>query len=262
MRHLNKLPIYARSRPNWACSISAGGTEGTGEAGAAGAGTAPNSADLGADSLAGAAGDDALNGGDAPDAAAQALEAARAVTPEAADGYVFNVSEAAKGALGKLDGDPVVAELQAFALERKMTQGQFDDSVGAIVDRLALKGFLLPNFDPAAELQKLGDNGSQRRGEVETFASQLLDRKEIDAEQAAELTSLSATAAGVKLVESLRKMMGAGAGLIAPGPGDAGAGADADKARAAEMRRDPKYGVDAVFTREADELRQRTYGKK
>jgi hypothetical protein len=148
--------------------------------------------------------------------------------------------------------DPVMKALREHALEQKWPQGRFDDTL-SLIKVFADKGVLVPLFDPAAEAAKLGDKGAARRQDVEIFAKSLKSRNEITDEEFGEMASLAATAAGVQLVEKLRKMMGdAGKTPIdAPSGGDQSASSPA-MAEAQTMRADPRYGKDSTFTRSAD----------
>lgn len=178
--------------------------------------------------------------------------------PTEPGGYSFNISEAAQGVLGDLAGDPAVEALRAAALAKGWSQGQFDDRIGTAIDVLAEAGLLEPGLNPTAELAKLGENGAARRQEVETFATQLKDRGEIDDGEYAELVSLAPTASGVTLMEKLRKMMTPSGASATPAGGDntpAGGepGDTPEQAEARTMRRDPKYDSDREFRRAADQ---------
>lgn len=186
----------------------------------------------------------------------EAAAAARAVVPEAADGYAVNVSDAAREKLGLTDGDPMVAALSKFAHDSGKPQGWLDDVMeGAAA--LAEAGLFDSSFDPAAEAAALGENAEGRRREVEVFAESLKARGEIDEGEYGELMSLSPTANGVKLIEKLRQMMGASGEIPKPG-GSADAG-EALKAKAAEMRADPRYDTDRQFRVQADQAFKDAY---
>lgn len=173
------------------------------------------------------------------------------MVPEAVDGYAVNVSDTAREKLGLTDGDPMVAALSKFAHESGKPQGWMDDVMeGAAV--LAEGGLFDGGFDPAAEAAALGENADGRRREVEVFAESLKTRGEIDEGMFGELMSLSPTANGVKLIEYMRKQMGAGGEIPKPGGGQAESG-DVLKAKAKEMRADPRYENDRSFRAEADE---------
>lgn len=176
--------------------------------------------------------------------------AARAVVPEAADGYAVNVSDAAREKLGLTDGDPMVAALSKFAHESGKPQGWLDDVMeGAAA--LAEAGLFDSAFDPATEAAALGENAEGRRREVEVFAESLKARGEIDEGMYGELMSLSPTANGVKLIEYMRKQMGAGGEI--PKPGGEVSGTDAAQAKARELRADPRYESDRAFRAAADQ---------
>lgn len=165
------------------------------------------------------------------------------------DGYAVNLPAELVKYTGE-PSDPAMKALREYAVEQKWSQGQFDDTLG-VIKAFADKGVLHEMFDPAAEAAKLGDNAPARRQEVEVFAKSLLERKEIDDAEFGELMSLAPTAAGVTLMEKLRKMMGPGAGVTAPRAGD-GPQESPEMAEAKAMRLDPKYDTDSRFKRAAD----------
>ncbi|MGH7020742.1 MAG: hypothetical protein ACREEY_12715 [Brevundimonas sp.] len=174
---------------------------------------------------------------------------ARAAVPEAADGYAVNVSDAAREKLGLTDGDPMVSALSKFAHESGKPQGWLDDVMeGAAA--LAEAGLFDGGFDPAVEAAALGENADGRRREVEVFAESLKARGEIDEGMHGELMSLSPTANGVKLIEYMRRQMGA-AGEIPKPTGQADVGDAQTKAR--ELRADPRYDTDRAFRATADQ---------
>lgn len=215
----------------------------------------------GADSTAAAAGQDTVSGGDTAAAVAgddtTAGEAALDAVPESFDKYDLTLGDQAKEVLGDLSADPAVKALREAAFDQGWTVRQFNDRVGPVIDALAAKGLLVPNFNPAAELAKLGETGPARQQEVQVFADALKSRGDIDDAEYGELMSLQPTAAGVSLIEKLRKMAaGQGGG---PGGGDLPS-ADTLKAEAREMRRDPRYDSDQAFRREADAKFKKAWG--
>ncbi len=171
--------------------------------------------------------------------------------PETADGYALNIPEALGKIITpeKLAADPMIATLREHYKAAGRTQGDFDNLFEAL-GLLEAKGFVPAPIDFAAERAALGENGAARQGEVETFAKSLKARGDIDDAEFGELMSLAPTAAGVRLVEKLRKMTGTG--KIDPPNGQGADPGEAAKAEAQAMARDPKYGVDRQFTKEAD----------
>ncbi|MFC5374739.1 hypothetical protein ACFPIF_19440 [Brevundimonas faecalis] len=188
----------------------------------------------------------------------EAAAAARALVPEAADGYAVNVSDTAREKLGLTDGDPMVAALSKFAHENGKPQGWMDDMMeGAAA--LADAGLFDGAFDPAAEAAALGENADGRRREVEVFAESLKTRGEIDEGMYGELMSLSPTANGVKLIEYMRMQMGAGGDIPKPTEGQ-GASSNEAQEEARTLSRDPKYGKDRAFTADADRKWMAAFG--
>lgn len=174
---------------------------------------------------------------------------ARAVVPESADAYQVNLDEAGREALGLTDGDPLVEGLRKYAHEKGKPQGYVDDVLEAAAE-MARAGLFDAGLDPAAEAAALGENAEGRRREVEVFGQALKARGDITEAEYGELMSLAPTAAGVTLIEKLRKMM-TDNGQIKP-PGDAPSPEDAAKEEARNLAKDPKYGKDRAFTAEAD----------
>lgn len=175
--------------------------------------------------------------------------AARATVHEKPDAYQVNLDEASREALGLGEDDPLVAGLAKYAAEKGKPQGWMDDALEAAAE-MAKAGLFDAGLDPAAEAAKLGENAAGRRREVEVFAEALKARNDgFDDEMFGELMSLSPTAAGIKTVEYLRKMMNNG--NLTP-PTNGGDPADAAKEEAKAMTADPRYGKDRRFTKEAD----------
>ncbi|MNU76975.1 hypothetical protein D3C71_665380 [compost metagenome] len=178
--------------------------------------------------------------------------------PEAVDGYAVNVSDTAREKLGLTDGDPMVEALSKFAHESGKPQGWLDDVMeGAAA--LAEAGLFDSSFDPDAEAAALGENADGRRREVEVFAESLKTRGEIDEGMFGELMSLSPTANGVKLIEYMRKQMGAGGDIPKPTEGQ-GATLNEAQEEARTLSRDPKYGKDRAFTADADRKWMAAFG--
>lgn len=175
---------------------------------------------------------------------------------EDASAYGVNLDDTAKAALGLSDDDPLVASLAKFAAENKKPQGWMDDALEAAAE-MAKAGVFDVGLDPAKEAEKLGENAAGRRREVEVFAEALKSRDDgFDEEMFGEMMSLSPTAAGVRLIEYMRKLAGTNGDIPKPG------GAPTDdlsvlQARAREMRADPRYGKDRAYRLEADEAWRR-----
>lgn len=191
----------------------------------------------------------------APDPAAAAREAARAVVPADAAGYAINIPDSLKTFVAAEPGDPAWQTLAKHAADQKWPQGRVDDAV-ALLEAFAKEGQLEPVFDPAAETAKLGANGKAQQQEQETFLTALKARGDINEDDFGELMSLVPTAAGTRALAKLRGLMGpAGAAIPPPAtdPVEGGqAGDTAAQAEARKMARDPRYGVDSKFTKQAD----------
>ena len=155
------------------------------------------------------------------------------------------------------DGDPIVQGIRDHFKAEGLTQGQFDDFLTR-AGKLAEAGLFDTGFDVAAETAKLGENAEGRRREVEVFANALKEREGFDEEMHGELMSLSPSAAGVRLVEFMRKLAGP-AGEIVADPG--GGGVTDPKEKAREMARDPRYETDKAFRKEADTAWQAAFRK-
>lgn len=185
-------------------------------------------------------------------------QAAREAVPEAAEGYKVNLDDAAKASLGLTDDDPMVKALAEYGVEQKKSQGWLDEVLGAAA-HLAAKGLLDGAIDPAAEAVKLGENAAGRRREVEVFADALKARGDgFDEEMHGELMSLSPTAAGIRLIEYLRKMAGPAGEIPAPSGRAVDDVADL-KAKAKEMAGDPRYHKDNAFRAEADAMWKKAF---
>lgn len=186
------------------------------------------------------------------DPVAAAAAAARAVVPETADGYALNVPDNLKGIVNPeaLGADPMIKAVRDIFKAQGKSQGDFD-TLFSTIGELEKLGFVPKPLDFAAERAALGENGQQRQAEVETFAKSLKDRGDITDAEFGELMSLQPTAAGVSLVEKLRKMTGSNGGPTPPTPDNADPQAAAqDEARA--MARDPKYQTDRAYRQKAD----------
>lgn len=185
--------------------------------------------------------------------------AARATVHEKPDAYQVNLDDASREALGLGEDDPLVAGLAKYAAEKGKPQGWMDDALEAAAE-MAKAGLFDAGLDPAAEAAKLGENAAGRRREVEVFAEALKARNDgFDDEMFGELMSLTPTAAGIRMVEYMRKMMTTPTNQPAP-PNGGGDPADAAKEKAKEMAADPRYGKDRRFTREADQAWAAAHG--
>jgi hypothetical protein len=188
------------------------------------------------------------------------------VKPETVDGYTLTVSDKVTAVLGKdLAQDPAVTALREAALEKGWTPRQFNERIAETIEILADRGLLQPNFDPAAERAALGENGSARQQELETFIGGLKTRGDIDDAEYGELMSLVPTASGVKALEKLRKMMAPGNDTPAPGGDTPAGGQPGDSEAQAEARalaRDPRYETDPKFRREADRKFMEAFGAR
>jgi hypothetical protein len=170
---------------------------------------------------------------------------------ESPDGYRVNLDEASREALGLGEDDPLVSGLAKYAAEKGKPQGWMDDALEAAAE-LAKAGLFDAGLDPAAEAAKLGENAAGRRREVEVFAEALKARNDgFDDEMFGELMSLTPTAAGIRMVEYMRKMMTDNNNAPAPG-GKGSDPADAAKEEARKLASDPRYGQDRKFTADAD----------
>lgn len=191
-------------------------------------------------------------------AAAAAAEARSAVheTPEA---YQVNLAAEAREALGLTDDDPLIAHLQKTAAEGKKPQGWMDDVLEA-AHSLAEAGLFDAGLDPAKEATELGENAAGRRREVEVFAEALKSRNDgFDDAMFGEMMSLSPTAAGVRLIEYMRKMM-TDTNNAPTIKGDTPNAADQAKEDAKALTADPRYGKDRRFTRDADQKWATAFG--
>lgn len=180
--------------------------------------------------------------------------------PADAAGYQINVDDAGREALGMAGpDDPLLKGVTEHFAKAGKSQGALDDFMATAAE-LAKAGLFGANFDPAAEAAKLGDNAEGRRREIEVLGEALKGRGDIDDGEFGELMSLSATAAGVTLIEKLRKMMGE-AGKVDP-PTDTGETGLATVEKAQAMRRDPRYDTDKAFKKDADRVWQEAHRKR
>ena len=176
--------------------------------------------------------------------------AARAAVPDTAEAYQVNLAAEDREALGLTDNDPLVEALAKFGAENKRSQGWLDDMLeGASI--LQKAGLFDAGFDPAAERASLGEGAEGRQRDIELFAESLKQRGEIDEGMYGELMSLSPTANGVKLIEYMRRQMGSSGAVPVLGGAEVDALSEA-KAKASEMRRDPRYDRDRSYRAEAD----------
>lgn len=224
----------------------------------------------GGETIAGGAGADTTPGAGGEEtrtAEEIALANALAKVPGADETYAWQPNEVLSRFVPQGLEDPAVKAIAEGFKEQGRDQGAFNTAFEAL-QILADKGVIAPPFDAAAELAKLGDAGGvtaeQRRNDVETYADSLLARGDLDAEEAAELKSFAPTAAGVRLIEKMRKWMADDKGGINPGGegGDAkdAAGYTAAQREAQKMSEDPRYKTDFAFKREADRAWKTAFG--
>jgi len=149
--------------------------------------------------------------------------------------------------------DPIVKGITEHFAKAGKTQGALDDFLAQAGDLAKAGLFDTGQFDPVAEAAKLGDNAEGRRREVEIFAEGLKARGDgFDDEMFGEMMSLSPTAAGVKLVEYMRRMAGPAADIDPPTTADPATARETAVSAAEAQRRDPKYETDRAFRRAAD----------
>jgi len=176
-----------------------------------------------------------------------AEQARRDAVPEAPTGYEFKPSEKVVEILGDLGEDRAINALREVAKEKGWTQGQFEDRVTEVVNALAEKGLFEPMIDLKAETAALGTDGAQRQAALLTRFEALKARGDIDGDMQEELAMLVSTAAGTKALEFLLR----GAAPVDPNVDGANVNSD-PKEEAKALRRDPRYGKDRAFTKEAD----------
>ncbi len=170
------------------------------------------------------------------------------------DGYQLAVPETLQAFVSGDASDPAWTALREHALVNKWDQGRFDDTIG-VLQAFADKGLLEPVFNAEAETAALGEGGRARQEELTVFLSSLKDRNDIDEAMFGELSSLIPTAAGTRALEFMKKLSQPSGGpppvptVLPDGaqPGDTPA-----QAEARAMARDPKYGKDKPFTKDAD----------
>ncbi|HZL00475.1 MAG TPA: hypothetical protein VFC47_11310 [Caulobacteraceae bacterium] len=182
------------------------------------------------------------------------------MVPATAADYTLNIPDGLKAYIVSpeaLATDPLLAAIREHFAAAKRPQGDFDTLFEALGVAQA-KGLLSPPIDFKAQREALGENGAARQAEVETFAKSLKARGDIDDGEFGELMSLAPMAAGVRLVEKLRKMGNQPSG-VAPPPAAADNPASAAQAEAKAMARDPRYGKDSAFTKAADAAWQKAY---
>lgn len=171
-----------------------------------------------------------------------------------ASSYTVNIDDEARAALGLAEADdPIVKGLSEIAAKSGMTQGAVDDFLRTAA-AMAKAGLFETGFDPAAEVEALGENAAGRRREVEIFADALRSRGEgFDDGMYQELMSLSPTANGVKLVEYFRKLAGPAGQIEAP---ESGGPSPKDQlmAKFREQRADPRYDTDKDFRKATEKL--------
>lgn len=125
--------------------------------------------------------------------------------------------------------------------------------ISNVIKKMGESGILPENpYNYEAEMAALGENGETRAGDARTFVQALLDRNELTAQEAEEALSLTATAAGVSLLEKLRAQGAWKEELIPPKT------VVSKQDRFKELVTDDRYGKDVKFTRDADlEIREK-----
>lgn len=151
-----------------------------------------------------------------------------------------------------LANEPITKVIRDHYKAQGYSQGDFD-KLFETMGELQAKGFLPDPIDFKAERAALGENGEVRQREIETWAKGLQSRGDITDREFSELMSLAPTAAGVTLIEKMRKMMNGAGGPQAPGePVNPGSGDTEAQVEARALARDPRYGKEKRFTDEAD----------
>ena len=150
--------------------------------------------------------------------------------------------------------DPIVKAFAATALK---------EGLGTEQMRRIMKGTLegmhplLPDMpDMEVEKKKLGPRGGQLIEEVGRWVNGLLTTKQINEEESQVLQGMAMTAAGMTVLNKFRE--GAGqppipTGGVAPGKGDS-------VSEWEKRLNDPRYGTDAAFQKDTNEMGVRLYG--
>ena len=178
--------------------------------------------------------------------------------PEKAEDYKVDIKpdDAAKIGMAKPSEDPLVKWFQSAAHDAGLGQDSFNKMVEGYV---AFAMEQVPNYDPAAEIKSLGKDGQAIVDEMAVWANGLHEKGILSDDDKAELFATAGTAAGVRMLQVLRKL--GGEEVIPPNPNAAASGLPS-RAELSAMMADPKYDSDATFRAKVDADYEKVYGSE
>lgn len=180
--------------------------------------------------------------------------------PEKIEDYgEIALSDAAKAAFGEIKADdPVLAAAKTAALEAGMTKAAWEGFVPKMMDLMVEGGLAPDTLDPDAEIKALGgaDRATERRTGLNTWLTGLQGQNRISEAAVKEAQLVMTTAAGVELLEFMRK---SGQETGVDFDGEATSGGRIDEKKLTEMRKDPRYRTDSpkhdpAYRKEVDAL--------
>lgn len=178
--------------------------------------------------------------------------------PEKAEDYKVDITPDDMTAIGmgKPSEDPLLKWFMSAAHDAGLGQDSFNTMVAGYVDMA--KG-LIPDYDPAAEVKSLGKDGQAIIDELALWGKGLHEKGILSDDDKGELWALAGTAAGVRLVQTLRKHFGEE--IVPPNPNAAASGLPS-KAELSAQQNDPKYSSDAAFRAKVDADYEKVYGSE
>lgn len=175
----------------------------------------------------------------------------------ATDYEPIELSENAKGLMGDLSQDPAMQIAAKVAHASGLSQEQYQQVVGGMIEAFGDAGMIVPLATPAEEIEKLGgDEQALKLGtQAETFIETLARAQGAPDGLKKELTMLSMTAEGVKTLNWIENQLGEKTTTITDNPG----GGATTKEDVLKMMQDDRYDTespkyDKKFRAQVDQL--------
>ncbi len=167
-------------------------------------------------------------------------------------------STEALDAAGYTNDDPIVQAYTSWAKENGINQAAFDQLVGSITE-LAGDNLAEAKLDYDKERKALGNNADEIIKSNVNWADGLQRKGIISEQEREELNFWGGTAVGQRLMQKVRQMTGDMSEIPIAAVPDAGISEEDFKADIQTKMADPRYGSDAKYTREVEQLFEQRY---
>lgn len=144
--------------------------------------------------------------------------------------------------------NPIVDFYQGWAKENGVSQEAFNDLAGKFIDNQVMDG-QVTQASIAEEKKILGANADEIIKSNLVWADSLLDKGSISKEEHEEIDVWGGTAAGARLLQKVRAMTGENVNIPLVTEHQNTVSEDEFREEVQSLMSDPRYGVDAAYTR-------------